>query len=1500
MSPIYKGWFNISYNFRMLIESAAWEKEAAQLLKVYSNFDFLQDYTLRLIENVTKNSITTTDKATTDKATTDKAAIDKAAIDKATIDTATIDTTTTDIDSSEDVPSEGWFFEPDPTHPDFAEYEAWDADEDYLDELSSPNFKVYYPEPFIASPSFIFEDLWFIHILHFAHWLWFFFISLIMFFFITFVITVRHCNPRNKPKRETRGVSRSKCADVITACVPVSWALAIIISETVDATDYYDGFGTGEIVVGIRAYQWGWEYFYPKGINLNHTVNSTFAMSTGNSLKYTNSSELTASVNALWRHLQNNNTSLTNTPSHLLLTSNSNSKTVNFLNFSSIGSNVLKEQEAFKRIQFSSKTNQKALFNSKKDFESSYGRVITLYDSDQQTQDTLNYGSLRQHNLTSMKSSNANFSNMLEMRTLRKFLDSKAGNQQTFKSHELSSNLKNVKRMGFGLIPAQAAATFMTTFATAQQLNSSLGAESKSSKNLTLWPADSGPMKNVFGLTKYSNVLDDRATGAYLKAIFKTECVNLGVEGLPERYWRRNLFRLTKLVAHGIIKDPNLDNIILNQSKTRNTLFTKSSTRSSLPCLTESRLVSNPSKFALINKPRKPLKGLSFTQNPLSLIKKSTNFKASNSSWSLDTRNLLLSPKSQNRQLLPAERNTRLIANFNSSEVLKNFTGADWQLPTTLNLTPLNSLLTASQNGSSLSMLSKLGASSNSVPLSHSPIFSSNPLVNATGYDRFGSSLQPQTSSVMKSKEELVSPHVFNSYWVNSWQHVPTSTRFWVNTKLLNNLSSLYMPTPTNYAEYDFQNWQMGEIMEDLFWESTNPSFAQDELMLSLSRVKQFQFFSKQEEFFNHSNRSAKVRVLRKNSLLAPLSRDIALETNTASPSVFSNELVNNVTLMRSADLINFSDSFSLDNLEEPYDSVKNLKHLVSSNSKNLRLTVSKAVRPLSYTSLLDPFRADFEEVSWGNEFVDSFSKKHYTSPEALLSTGSRFTNEMHLRGTTKNAIVTYNAIQKVFKSRFDESRSNAKLTDFSSSSVKHPMITDTRTPYESLLGKNKESFFSPVFFSRSMDEAISSSTSSAFAKTAYFAQLPFLISGKSDAARYLWFDWQSKWSSMEVQPSSISRYSLLGLPYLNKSFDYSSSLSEEIQDSEDYLTKLSKARKNYLSNWSYSPYFYTRTSAWFKFNNLFDSLFEGGDLSQLKTVLKTTKSSWRSASLSANTIKSFSSGSSDYSTPGRSTTQARNGAANYAYSVNTLTSLLSKREHFYRRLYSAKGNSPQLSQFFVSGPNHPLLVELRKSLPISDPTNISSEVSKEFFYQNPDFLKLKVFKTYSDILCNSIGLGQGNPILSHFFGFDESKLLETNRALFKNQYRPMRKGISSMVRLQATGAIALPIETRLHILASSKDVIHSWAVPGAGIKIDCVPGYSSHRVTIFFLSGIFYGQCMEICGRYHHWMPITVFFLKSDAFLLWSLHHTGLSTRSSSHGRASDLIGRSPAKASI
>ena len=108
---------------------------------------------------------------------------------------------------------------------------------------------------------------------------------------------------------------------------------------------------------------------------------------------------------------------------------------------------------------------------------------------------------------------------------------------------------------------------------------------------------------------------------------------------------------------------------------------------------------------------------------------------------------------------------------------------------------------------------------------------------------------------------------------------------------------------------------------------------------------------------------------------------------------------------------------------------------------------------------------------------------------------------------------------------------------------------------------------------------------------------------------------------------------------------------------------------------------------------------------------------------------------------------------------------------------------------------------------------------------------------------------------------------------LYKNQHRPLRKGINSMLRLHATGAVAMPIEVRLQILASSKDVIHSWSIPSAGIKIDCIPGYTSHRIMKFMLTGIYWGQCQEICGRYHHWMPIVVYFINRDLFFLWCTH---------------------------
>jgi hypothetical protein len=292
--------------------------------------------------------------------------------------------------------------------------------------LHLPEFKLYYPEPFIASPSFIHEELWFLHILHYQHWLWFFFISLIMIFFITFINVVRWCNPRNRPKRETRGVSRSKCADIITSAVPVSWAAAIIISESVDATDYYDGFGTGEIVVGIRAYQWGWEYFFPKNMDLNYdsNFNPTYAAVTGNSLKYVKSAEDNTSSGHLWKNmLAGSHANLASVPTHVLLSPIDNNKVLNFINFDNMGANTVGKANAFRKIQASSKATPQNLFNSASDFTLKYSRISDLYLSGLSPQDSLYYGNRRQHEYNSISSLTNNSSTQLDVQSVSKLLD---------------------------------------------------------------------------------------------------------------------------------------------------------------------------------------------------------------------------------------------------------------------------------------------------------------------------------------------------------------------------------------------------------------------------------------------------------------------------------------------------------------------------------------------------------------------------------------------------------------------------------------------------------------------------------------------------------------------------------------------------------------------------------------------------------------------------------------------------------------------------------------------------------------------------------------------------------------------------------------------------------------------------------------------------------------------------------------------------------------------
>lgn len=1253
--------------------------------------------------------------------------------------------------------------------------DALEADTSLLDEITTPDTKMYYPEPFIASPSFVHEDLWFIHILHFAHWLWFMFISLIYFYFITFINVVRYCNLRNKPKRETRGVSRSKCADLITACVPVSWAAAIIISETVDATDYYDGFGTGEIVVGIRAYQWGWEYFYPKGIDLSYNVTPSYSSVIGNSLKYSNCSSFSLNSGTLWKYFQSKNSlNSTSTPAHLLLSPSDDSKAINFMNFSQLGINSLKEQSAFKKIQFFSKSNPHDLFNSKSDFEFSYNKVMSLYNSDFMLQNASAYGTLRQHNTSSLKST-INLSNSL--------LD--------------TTNFNN-------------------------------------------YLSYTNPVKNLESLNRSNETL-------------------LNFSNFFQQY--------------------NLDGSSSNRNK-----FNISPVKNTLLGEKEgSKQFSNPFKFLINNRTPKKITNSLPVLNLNNVSSEFTTLKPSNtlilSLTNLLTENKFLDPKSNNLQLLPSERNSRLLSKVHLSKNNYNLGNSKNNLTFFKNLnTSLEGLFNSStcfwQNSD---ITSKVLNNNTYMPNSHSPVMSSNIKFYAQSYDRFTASNEDQTPAMLRSKEEAAPNHVFNSYWLHLWLHSSDKSRYSNALNVIDAKKFFYLPLCSDYAEYDFRNWQAAEMLEDLFWESTYSSFSHEDYNLILQDSKDYNSYQKQEELFNLTQRVSTTRSIKSGSVLTPFFKDLNLGENYSALPLFSEEALVDTNLLNLKNFNPFSTEVVLDSMEDPFDFLKSVKYLYSANSKALFSKNLNFTQPLPYTQVMDIFRADYEDNFWS---VDSTNSEHKNLLINNLDTeyrDLRTSNQLKLRSTTKNAMVTYNAIQKVFKSRFDEGRSNARLQDFSNSFVKHPLISEKRTNFESLLGKNKETFMVTNLYNQFLKLNNSSVANITNTMSIYFTEIPFLLSMKSDASRYLWFDWQSRWSSLEIQPSSVSRYSLLGVPYSNKSFEYTTQLGDEVNDSSDYLTKLSKARKNYLSNWSYTPYFYAKVSNWYKASMFFDTLFLEPKLANLKILLKTSNPYWTLTNM--NNLSHLSSTSiSGINTPGRSSWKPLTGSASYTYSVSTLVDLLSKREYLYRRYYTSRGLTTLLPKFVLASPTNTLLTEVKRVFPLTDPINFSSEFSREFFYQNTNFTKFILLKDFlrfsNEALGGSLNLSSiNNYLFFYLFSTNHGTKNSSNLDLYKNQFRPMRKGVSNMIRLHATGAIAMPIEIRLHILASSKDVIHSWSIPSAGIKIDCVPGYSSHRITIFLVSGIFWGQCMEICGRFHHWMPIIVYFMKRDLFFLWCTH---------------------------
>nr|BAV69927.1 cytochrome c oxidase subunit II [Psilorhynchus homaloptera] len=88
---------------------------------------------------------------------------------------------------------------------------------------------------------------------------------------------------------------------------------------------------------------------------------------------------------------------------------------------------------------------------------------------------------------------------------------------------------------------------------------------------------------------------------------------------------------------------------------------------------------------------------------------------------------------------------------------------------------------------------------------------------------------------------------------------------------------------------------------------------------------------------------------------------------------------------------------------------------------------------------------------------------------------------------------------------------------------------------------------------------------------------------------------------------------------------------------------------------------------------------------------------------------------------------------------------------------------------------------------------------------------------------------------------------------------------------LETDHRMVVPMESPVRVLVSAEDVLHSWAVPSLGVKMDAVPGRLNQTAFIASRPGLFYGQCSEICGANHSFMPIVVEAVPLKHFEDWS-----------------------------
>ena len=251
---------------------------------------------------------------------------------------------------------------------------------------------------------------------------------------------------------------------------------------------------------------------------------------------------------------------------------------------------------------------------------------------------------------------------------------------------------------------------------------------------------------------------------------------------------------------------------------------------------------------------------------------------------------------------------------------------------------------------------------------------------------------------------------------------------------------------------------------------------------------------------------------LKSKALYSPIIKDLSLTGMFYTNSLQSDDLITSTVNLAKKDFSQFVVSSNTLNIDESYVNYKEFTNYLTSGNQTVLGKFNSYQAPQSYINTLNMYRADYDDFGAQTDSTSTedlplnLSSLSTTTSVSTDTSGTnqptlRLSNPLVLRSTSKNSIVTYNALQKVFRSRFDEGRSLTSLAYFSDLAAKQPFMSSGRVPYESLLGKNRESFFSTTFYNANISKLINFTTNPL---NTYFFEFPFLSSQNSDVSRHL------------------------------------------------------------------------------------------------------------------------------------------------------------------------------------------------------------------------------------------------------------------------------------------------------------------------------------------------------------------------------------------------------------